>query len=155
MFADDLVQPCSLIGRNYFNEADSSNQRCGDRDYGFRHRLGRVWFPSSSNSAASKTSTTSTTTTTSKPQSKVAPRTTVPGPNPTIAGYIQQSGIADARVHRGDPGAPTINLPVPDGWADAGSDTPATAYGPSSTTAPRLLITHPASWRRYPSSSAM
>src|SRR5271156_5119395 len=73
--------------------------------------------PSSSNHAASKTSTTSTT---SKPQSKVAPRTTVPGPNPTIASYIQQSGIADAPVHRGDPGAPTINLPIPDGWADAG-----------------------------------
>jgi hypothetical protein len=87
--------------------------------------------PSSSNSAASKTSTTSTTsttTTTGKPQSKVAPRTTVPGPNPTIASYIQQSGIADAPVHRGDPGAPTINLPIPDGWADAGPDTPATAY---------------------------
>jgi hypothetical protein len=84
--------------------------------------------PSSRNSAASKTSTTSTTTTTGKPQSKVAPRTTVPGPNPTIASYIQQSGIADAPVHRGDPGAPTINLPIPDGWADAGPDTPATAY---------------------------
>ena len=81
--------------------------------------------PSSSNHAASKTSTTSTT---SKPQSKVAPRTTVPGPNPTIASYIQQSGIADAPVHRGDPGAPTLNLPIPDGWADAGQDTPATAY---------------------------
>jgi hypothetical protein len=24
--------------------------------------------------------------------------------------------------------APTINLPIPDGWADAGRDTPATAY---------------------------
>ena len=80
--------------------------------------------PSSSNHAASKTSTTSTT---SKPQSKVAPRTTVPGPNPTIASYIQQSGIADAPVHRGDPGAPTINLPIPDGWP-AGPDTPGTAY---------------------------
>lgn len=90
--------------------------------------------PSSSNSAASKTSTTSTTstttttTTTSKPQSKVAPRTTVPGPNPTIASYIQQNRITDTPVHRGDPGAPTINLPIPDGWADAGHDTPDTAY---------------------------
>ena len=28
----------------------------------------------------------------------------------------------------GDPGAPTINFPIPDAWADAGSDTPPTAY---------------------------
>jgi Probable lipoprotein LpqN len=84
--------------------------------------------PSSSNHAASKMSTTSTTTTTSKPQSKVAPRATVPGPNPRIASYIQQSGITDTPVHCGDPGAPTINLPIPDGWADAGHDTPGTAY---------------------------
>ena len=59
--------------------------------------------PSSSNSAANKTSSTSSTSATSKPQSKVAPRTTVPGPNPTIASYIQQSGITDTLVHRGDP----------------------------------------------------
>src|SRR6478672_8129959 len=85
----------------------------------------------SSNNPSSKTSTTSTTTTastTSKPQSKVAPRTTVPGPNPTIASYLQQNGTTETPVHRGDPGAPTIDLPIPDGWADAGPDTPATAY---------------------------
>ena len=58
----------------------------------------------------------------------MAPRTTVPGPNPTIASYIQQNGITETPVHRGDPGAPTIDLPIPDGWADAGRDTPATAY---------------------------
>ena len=50
------------------------------------------------------------------------------GPNPTIASYIQQSDITETPVHRGDPGAPTINLPIPDGWADAGPDTPAAAY---------------------------
>ena len=84
--------------------------------------------PSSSNTAANKTSSTSATSATSKPQSKVGPRTTVPGPNPTIASYIEQSGITDTPVHRGDPGTPTINLAIPDGWADAGPDTPATAY---------------------------
>jgi Probable lipoprotein LpqN len=86
---------------------------------------------SKSNNASSKTSTTTSagaTTTTSKPQSKVAPRTTAPGPNPTIASYVQQNGITDTPVHPGDPGAPTINLPIPDGWADARPDTPATAY---------------------------
>ncbi len=87
----------------------------------------------SSHNASSKTSTTTTTakattTTTAKTQAKVAPRTTVPGPNPSIASYVQQNGITDTPVHRGDPGSPTINLPIPDGWADAGPDTPATAY---------------------------
>ena len=88
---------------------------------------------SGSNNSSNKTSTTTTigkttTTTTAKAQAKVAPRTTAPGPNPTIASYIQQNGITDTPVHRGDPGAPAINLPIPDGWADAGPDTPATAY---------------------------
>lgn len=85
----------------------------------------------SSNNASSKTSTTAsagTTTTSAKPQSKVAPRTMVPGPNPTIDSYLQQNGFSETPVHRGDPGAPTINFPIPDGWADAGPDTPATAY---------------------------
>jgi hypothetical protein len=87
----------------------------------------------SSNSASNKTSTTTTVgkttnTTTAKPQSKVAPRTTVPGPNPTIASYVQQNGITETPVHPGDPGAPNIQLPIPDGWADAGRDTPTTAY---------------------------
>lgn len=86
---------------------------------------------SGSNTAPNKTSTTTTTgkpTTTDKAQAKVAPRITAPGPNPTIASYVQQNGITDTPVHRGDSGAPTINLPIPDGWADAGRDTPATAY---------------------------
>jgi Probable lipoprotein LpqN len=88
---------------------------------------------SSSDNASNKTSTTTTisktiTTTTGKAQAKVAPRTTVPGPNPTIASYVQQNGITDTPVPRGDPGAPAIDLPIPDGWVDAGPDTPATAY---------------------------
>jgi hypothetical protein len=85
----------------------------------------------SSNTAARKTSTATTTTTaTSTPaaQPKVAPRTAVTGPTPTIADYIKENGIAETPVHRGDPGAPTIDLPIPDNWADAGHDTPADAY---------------------------
>ena len=79
-------------------------------------------------SGTSAASNTSAATTSAKPQSKVAPRTFPAGPNPTIASYIQQNGITETPVHRGDPGAPTINLPIPDGWADAGPDTPAAAY---------------------------
>lgn len=77
------------------------------------------------NNAASNTSTTGTT---AKPQPKVAPRTSVDGPNPTIAGYFKDNHITATPVHKGDPGAPTINFPIPEGWADAGPDTPPTAY---------------------------
>jgi hypothetical protein len=88
---------------------------------------------SSSDKASNKASTSTTagkatTTTTAEPQSKVAPRTTIPGPNPTIASYAHENGITDTPVRPGDPGAPNIQLPIPDGWADAGRDTPATAY---------------------------
>jgi hypothetical protein len=85
----------------------------------------------SSNNAASKTSTTgsaATSSTAQKPQSKVAQRIAADGPNPSIASYLKDSNITATPVHRGDPGAPTINFPIPDGWADAGPDTPPTAY---------------------------
>lgn len=61
---------------------------------------------------------------------KVAPREQNPaGPNPTIAGYIAENGIQESQVRRGDPGAPVIDLPMPDGWGPAGADTPDWAYG--------------------------
>ena len=82
----------------------------------------------SSNNAASNTSATGSSATAAKPQSKVAPRITAQGPNPSIASYFEQSHITATPVHKGDPGAPTVNFPIPDGWADAGPDTPATAY---------------------------
>ncbi len=85
----------------------------------------------SSNNAASKPSTTGSaamSSTAEKPRSKVAPRITAQGPNPSIESYFKDSKITATPVHRGDPGAPTINFPIPDGWADAGPDTPATAY---------------------------
>ena len=75
------------------------------------------------NSSASASAGTS-----AKAQSKVAPRITADGPNPTIAGYFKDAHINATPVHKGDPGAPTINFPIPDGWVDAGPDTPPTAY---------------------------
>jgi len=78
----------------------------------------------SSNNAATNTPTSASAT----PQPKVAPRVSADGPNPTIAGYFKDAHITATPVHRGDPGAPTINFPIPDGWVDAGPDTPPTAY---------------------------
>jgi hypothetical protein len=60
----------------------------------------------------------------------VAPRDEdAAGPNPTIASYIKDNNIQERPVKRGDPGSPTIDLPVPDGWEPAGEDTPDWAYG--------------------------
>jgi Probable lipoprotein LpqN len=79
------------------------------------------------------TTTTTTTTTTAKAApttAKVAPRDEdAAGPNPTIASYIRENNIQETPVKRGDPGSPTIDLPFPPGWQDAGADTPEWAYG--------------------------
>jgi hypothetical protein len=76
-------------------------------------------------STSTQTSTASPTTT-----SKAAPTSSAQasGPNKTIADYIKENGITETPVHRGDPGSPTINLPFPPGWEDAGSRTPEWAY---------------------------
>ncbi|SON58931.1 hypothetical protein MSIMFI_00412 [Mycobacterium simulans] len=71
----------------------------------------------SDNKSETKT-TTSTTTSTST--STTAPPTTSgtagPQANYTIADYIRDNHIQETPVHHGDPGSPTINLPVPNGW---------------------------------------
>jgi hypothetical protein len=62
---------------------------------------------------------------------KVAPRNEdTAGPNPTIASYIAENNIQETPVKRGDPGSPSIDLPLPPGgWAPAGDNTPDWAYG--------------------------
>lgn len=79
-----------------------------------------------SSSKSDTTSTTTTTTTTSKNATKTPQAS---GPNPTIADYIQKAGIVETAVKRGDASAPTVNLPFPPGWVDAGAQTPDYAYG--------------------------
>jgi probable lipoprotein LpqN len=79
------------------------------------------------------TSTSASTTTSAKaaPSSKpkVAPRDEgAKGPHPTIANYIAGNNIQETPIKMGDPGSPTIDLPVPDGWQPAGEDTPDWAY---------------------------
>src|SRR5882757_3776511 len=85
-----------------------------------------------STSASSKTATSTSTSAKAAPSSKpkVAPRDEdAKGPNPTIASYIAENNIQETPVKRGDPGSPTIDLPIPDGWESAGPDTPEWAYG--------------------------
>ena len=76
-------------------------------------------------STSKQTSAAASTTT-----SKAAPTPSAPAavPNKTIVDYIKENGIVESPAHRGDPGSPTIVLPFPPGWEDAGSRTPPWAY---------------------------
>ena len=81
---------------------------------------------------SSDTATTTTTTSAAAAPSRerIAPREeSAPGPATTIADYIAEHDIRETPVFRGDPGAPTVDLPFPEGWEDAGADTPEWAYG--------------------------
>ncbi len=86
-------------------------------------------------STSKQTSATSSATT-----SKAAPTSTpqAAGANKTIVDYIKENGIVESPVHRGDPGAPTIDLPFPPGWEDAGNRTPEWAYGAIVSTDPAM-----------------
>jgi hypothetical protein len=78
-------------------------------------------------STSKQTSAASSSATSSKaPATSKAPAAA--GPNKTIVDYIKENNITEAPVHRGDAGSPTIDLPVPPGWEDAGSHTPEWAY---------------------------
>jgi hypothetical protein len=50
-------------------------------------------------------------------------------PGQTIAEYLQAAGITQTLVKRGDPGIPTLNLPIPAGWRDVGANAPQDAFG--------------------------
>lgn len=80
----------------------------------------------------SKTASSSSVSSSSSSSASAASSPSVPSPagtNPTIADYVKQNGITETPVKRGDPGAPTVDLPTPKGWADAGPKAPAGAYG--------------------------
>ncbi|HET6733245.1 LpqN/LpqT family lipoprotein [Mycobacterium sp.] len=91
-----------------------------------------------------------TTSATSTSTSEAAPTTSAQaaGPNYTIVDYIRDNDIIEAAVHRGDPGSPTIDLPTPPGWRDAGQNTPEWAYG-------AIVFTDPAMAQDPPSVIAL
>ncbi|WP_240761110.1 LpqN/LpqT family lipoprotein [Mycolicibacterium sp. CR10] len=85
----------------------------------------------------------------SETSSSEAPTTSAEaaGPAMTIADYVKENNITEAPVKRGDPGAPTIDLPFPPGWEDMGAQTPEWAYGgivftgdPAMATTPPTII---------------
>ena len=68
-----------------------------------------------SSSSESKSSSSTETTTSKKPTVTQTPDAAA-GPNPTIADYIAENKIQETGIKMGDPNAPAVNLPVPDGW---------------------------------------
>lgn len=80
-----------------------------------------------------KTSSSSSSTSSSSSSSSKSASPTKPaeaeGAHKTIQDYITANKIVEAQVNRGDPSAPTIDLPIPAGWTEAGPQTPEWAYG--------------------------
>jgi hypothetical protein len=73
--------------------------------------LGVVQSSKSSNTATSTSTATSPATTSAASTSAQAS-----GPNWTIADYLKKNNIQETTITRGTPGAPKIDLPVPEGW---------------------------------------
>ena len=81
--------------------------------------------------SANKSGTTSSSTSTSASASATSSATsTAPaaGAKYTIADYIRDNHITENPVHQGDPGSPTVDLPMPTGWKVMEGDT-GTSYG--------------------------
>ncbi|MBB5162647.1 LpqN/LpqT family lipoprotein [Mycobacterium sp. AZCC_0083] len=93
--------------------------------------------PSSSSSSSSSSSESSS----SKSSAPSTPAQA--GKNETIADYIKESGITETPVKRGEPGTPTLDLPIPAGWADAGAKTPDYAWGAIVSTDPTMAADPP------------
>jgi hypothetical protein len=82
----------------------------------------------SSSSSTSKSSSEATTS--KKPKLPETTEAQAPGPNPTIADYIKENNIKETGIKMGDPSAPAVNLPVPDGWQPlTPEEAPDYAYG--------------------------
>jgi hypothetical protein len=75
--------------------------------------VGLVGCGKQSKSSTTSTSTSTSTSASAKPTSTSARAS---GPNETIADYIKQNNIQETMIKHDTPGAPTIDLPVPDGW---------------------------------------
>ncbi|OLO98675.1 hypothetical protein BVU76_29640 [Mycolicibacterium porcinum] len=61
----------------------------------------------------------------------------------TIVDYIRDNNITETPVHRGDPGTPTLDMPIPEGWADATSSAPEWAWGAIVSTDPEFAADPP------------
>lgn len=61
----------------------------------------------------------------------------------TIVDYIRDNKITETPVHRGDPGTPTLDLPMPEGWQDATESAPEWAWSAIVSTDPQFAADPP------------
>ena len=78
------------------------------------------------NSKSSNTSTSTSISTSTATTSAPLTSAEASGLNETIADYIKNNNIQQTTITPGTPGAPTVDLPVPEGWTQipAGADAP-------------------------------
>ena len=83
-----------------------------------------------SDSKSDTKSPSETTSTSTSAKTSAAPTTSAQasGPNETIADYVKQNNIQETPVTHSTPGAPTIDLPVPEGWSQL-PESPDAPYG--------------------------
>ena len=81
---------------------------------------------SKSSNTSTPTSTSTSTATTSAPSTRRIASAQASGPNETIADYINKNNIQETTITHGTPGAPMIDLAVPEGWTriPEGADAP-------------------------------
>lgn len=82
----------------------------------------------SNGESADQTSATAAETTSAAADAPATTTTTPAAPVTTLDDYIAENNLVRTPVLRGDPGAPTIELPMAEGWVDMGPDTPEGAY---------------------------
>ncbi|VEG57524.1 LpqN [Mycolicibacterium aurum] len=93
--------------------------------------------------AAATSTTTSESVATSAAPTPTTPPPAAAAPGMTIEQYAAENGIVATPVLQGDPGAPTITLPLPQGWESAGPRGPEGAYDALIYTAPPPSPTPP------------
>ncbi|MUL77905.1 LpqN/LpqT family lipoprotein [Mycolicibacterium sp. CBMA 226] len=94
--------------------------------------LGASACNSGSKPAPSSTSTSTGTPSTSAVAAPTSASPSAPAaPKKTIQDYLREKNITAQQLHPGDAGAPTLNMPLPQGWVDAGAQTPKEAWSAS------------------------
>lgn len=93
----------------------------------------------STSSSTSTSASSSASDTSKKPKVPETTEAEAAGPNPTVADYIKENNIQETGVKMGDPDAPPVNLPVPDGWQPlTPEEAPEYAYGAIVYTGPEF-----------------
>jgi hypothetical protein len=95
----------------------------------------------------SKPAPSSTSSSAASSSAAAAPTSAAPSapaaPKKTIRDYLHEKNITEQQLHPGDPGAPTLTMPLPQGWVDAGPLTPKWAWSASKFDDPAMKADPP------------